>query len=218
MEKGKISSLRELQQQMPRILEQHGKDPSLTLLALANPLLALEKIGYSFSPEARDEIEAHVRFGKEGAAKVEALKEQIFAATGKPFDLRDASALQQNLSAVLSKAAAPPDIKAGKPKADAVRAKATGADKLALPKEEVDAILHSVKQPVKVVGGKLTDPLEAFSSKHAVIAPLLEFRRLEVTHPRLAEKSVAEALVKQKDKLPLRNISFRMNRANGKVK
>lgn len=218
MEKGKISSLKELQQQVPRILEQHGKDPSLTVLAFANPLLALEKIGYSFSPAAREEIEAHVRFGKAGAAKVETLKEQIFAASGKPFDLRDAAALQQNLSAVLSKAASSPDVKAGKPKAETARAKATGPDKLALPKEEVDAILHSVKQPVKVTGGKVTDPLEAYISKHAVIAPLLEFRKLEATHPRLAEKSVAEALVKQKDKLPLRNISFRMNRANGKTK
>lgn len=218
MEKGKISSLKELQQQMPRILEQYGKDPSLTLLAFANPLLALEKIGYSFSPAAREEIEAHVRFGKAGAAKMETLKEQIFAAAGKPFDLRDVSALQQNLSAVLSRTAASPDVKAAKPKAETAREKIPGPGKLALPKEEVDAILHSVKQPVKIEGGKVTDPLEAFSSKHAVIAPLLEFRKLEATHARLAEKSVAEALVKQKDKLPLRNISFRMNRANGKVK
>ncbi|RPD38312.1 hypothetical protein [Chitinophaga barathri] len=217
MEKGKISSLKELQQQMPRILEQHGKDPSLTLLALANPLLALEKIGYTFSPEAKEEITAHIRFGKTGAAKVETLKAQIFAVTGKPFDLRDAAALQQNLNAVLSKTAASSEVKPDKSIAKA-KAAAPGPVKLALPKEEVDAILESVKKPVKIVGGKVTDPLETFSAKHAVIAPLLEYRKLEATHPQLAQQSVAEALVKQKDKLPLRNISFRMNRSNGNTK
>ena len=210
MEKGKISSLKELQQQMPRILEQHGKDPSLTLLAFANPLLALEKIGYSFTPDAKEEITAHVRFGKTGAATMQSLKEQIFAATGKPFDLRDAAALQQNLSAVLSRE----DVNTDKPKA---RAAASGPQKLALPQAEIDVILASVKKPVKIEGGKVNDPLEAYRSKHAVIAPLLEYRKLEATHPQLAEKSVAEALVRQKDKFPLKNISFRMNRSNGRV-
>ncbi len=210
MEKGKISSLKELQLQMPRILGQHGKDPSLTLLAFANPLLALEKVGYSFTPEAKEEITAHVRFGKTGAAAMQLLKEQIFAAAGKPFDLRDAAALQQNLSAILSR----DDAKIDKPKARA----ASGPGKLALPQAEIDLILGSVKKPVKVEGGKVNDPLEAYRSKHAVIAPLLEYRKLEATHPQLAEKSVAEAVVRQKDKFPLRNISFRMNRSNGNVK
>ena len=135
---------------MPRILEQHGKDPSLTLLAFANPLLVLEKIGYSFTPEAKEEITAHVRFGKTGAATVQSLKEQLFAATGKPFDLRDAAALQQNLSAVLSR----DDAKADKAK---TRAAASGPQKLALPQAEIDVILDSVKKPVKVEGGKVND-------------------------------------------------------------
>lgn len=214
MEKGKISSLKELQQQMPRILEQHGKDPSLTFLALANPLLALEKIGYSFTPEAKEEITAHVRFGKTGAAQVQTLRQQIFTLTGKPFDLRDAAALQQNLSDVFSRAG--DDEKTPKTKAKA--AAASGPSKLALPRAEIDAILDSVKKPVKIEGGKVTDPLESFKGKHAVIAPLLEYRRLEATHPQLAEKNVAEALVKKQDKFPLRNISFRMNRSNGNTK
>ncbi len=129
---------------------------------------------------------------------MEALKEQIFAATGKPFDLRDASALQKNLSAVLSKAAAPPDIKAGKPGQDAVRAKATGADKLALPKRR-SGRHPAQRETTRESSGRQADgPAGGFQLKHAVIAPLLEFRRLEATHPRLAEKSVAEALVKQK--------------------
>ncbi|MBO9153708.1 hypothetical protein ACFOTA_15925 [Chitinophaga sp. GCM10012297] len=213
MEKGKISSLKELQQQMPRIIEQHGKDPSLTFLALANPLLALEKIGYSFTPEAKEEIAAHVRFGKTGAEQVKTLQQQIFTATGKPFDLRDAAALRQNLSALLSR---PDDENAPKPKTKA--AAASGPVKLALPQAEIDAILDSVKRPVKVEGGKVTDPLESFNGKHAVITPLLEYRRLEATHPQLAEKSVVEALVKKQDKFPLRNIRFRMNRSNGKTK
>src|ERR1700753_3827428 len=76
-----FQSLKELQLAMPRILEAHGNDATLTRIALVNPLLALERAGYSFSPEARREIEEHIRFGKSGAAKyretVTALQEKL---------------------------------------------------------------------------------------------------------------------------------------------
>ena len=61
MKPGKISSLREIQLQVPRILENYADDQELALIALANPLAALEKIGYTFSPSARQEIEGSDR-------------------------------------------------------------------------------------------------------------------------------------------------------------
>ena len=87
MEKTQISSLKELQLQMPRIVEEYGNNNELTAIALANPLLALEKIGYTFSPEAKTEIENHVRFGKENASRYMMLKKNIEQSVGATIDI-----------------------------------------------------------------------------------------------------------------------------------
>lgn len=194
MEAGNISSLKELQQQMPRLLEKYGNDQSLTLLALTNPLLALEKIGYSFTAAAKEEITSHIRFGKEGIAALDKLKSDIFAITGKSFNLDDSTSVREQLATILSK--------------DEVTPK--GKSKAAI--KPSDAILDAVTKPVKVKDNKVEDPLEVYRSEHPVIAPLLEYRRMQVLVPQLASSDVADKIVRQKDQLPLKRLTFRLSR------
>jgi hypothetical protein len=198
METEKISSLKELQKQMPRIIEKYGNNQELTLIALTNPLLALEKIGYTFTPAGREEIETYIRFGKDGVAELNKLKENIFAITGQTFDLEDASKVQTVLSAALLK--------------DAPVAKAKAIANQSLPKEEVDAIVKVAGKSAKVVGSRVLDSLEAYRTKHPVMAPLLEYRKLQALAPQLATKKVSDAIIRKKDALPFSKITFRLNR------
>ncbi len=84
-----FQSLHDLQLAMPRILEEHGDDIALTRIALANPLVALERAGYSFTPKAREEIEEHIRFGKNGAVKYNETVASLREKLGKDVDLDD---------------------------------------------------------------------------------------------------------------------------------
>jgi len=195
MEAGNISSLRELQLQMPRILEEYGNDQSLTLLAFTNPLFALEKIGYSFTSEAREEIIQHIRFGKEGIDKLNKLKADIFTITGQSFNLDDSIIVRERLAKVLSIDETAPKSKS---KAAVVR--------------PTDAIFDAVVKPVVVKDGTVEDPLEAYVSEHPVIAPLLEYRKIQVLAPQLASAEVSEKILSQKEKLPFKQLTFRLSR------
>ena len=48
-----IQSLKELQLKMPAIIKQYGSDNNLTHIALANPIIALERAGLKFTDEAK---------------------------------------------------------------------------------------------------------------------------------------------------------------------
>jgi hypothetical protein len=202
MESGTITSLRELQQMMPRIIKEHGQNGQLTLLALANPIYALEKAGFSFTKEAREEIELRIRFGKENAARVKETRMAIFEATGKPFDLDSVTELKKNIT---------PLLPAGESASDQKEQKAYHAS------IGSSLFLKALEEKVRVEKGNVIDPLAAYQHTHPVVQKLIEYRRLAALHPALANASTAEKLVRQNDKLPLKNIRFRMSRKAKKV-
>ncbi len=72
-----IQSLKELQMRMPAIIDQYGSDNNFTKIALANPIIALERAGFHLTDSAKNEIEQYVRFGKEGLEKLHSLKENF---------------------------------------------------------------------------------------------------------------------------------------------
>ena len=86
-----FESLKELQLALPRILEQHGTNDDLTRIALVNPIIALQRAGYTFSAAARQEIEEHIRFGKEDAVKFRELTGSLHSLLGKKIPLDDAA-------------------------------------------------------------------------------------------------------------------------------
>lgn len=85
----KISSLRELQLLMPRIVPEVNANSRLAIAAAANPLLALEHLGYEFTPQARQEIEPYARFGPDGLKRLSEIEKKWTLLVGPkplPFD------------------------------------------------------------------------------------------------------------------------------------
>ena len=148
MKPGKISTLKELQLQVPRILEEYADNQELAFIALANPLAALEKIGYSFTPSAREEIEDRIRFGKEGAEKVRQLKETIFIAAGKKFDLGSSVEVKTHINIILSK----------KPISKEKSKLSDGG----ISQTKMNAILKIVEEPAKKADKDVLDPLASY--------------------------------------------------------
>src|SRR4051812_11611067 len=87
MPKQVISSWKAAQALIPEILERLNADQPLLLAALANPLFALEELGYEIEPSFEEELIDRLRFGTKDAARIRHLRKEIFAHAGDAFDL-----------------------------------------------------------------------------------------------------------------------------------
>jgi hypothetical protein len=95
-----FQSLKDLQLALPRILEEHGSDATLTKIALANPIIALQRAGYAFSEAAQEEIDNHIRFGKKDAAEFGEIKTSLHGVLGKDVALNDPVQVSARLNAL----------------------------------------------------------------------------------------------------------------------
>lgn len=59
------------------------------------------------------------------------------------------------------------------------------------------------------------DPLEALRGKHMVIEDLLEFRKLDATHPRFADRSVYDQVRRGALQLPISRVVFHLKAHEG---
>ena len=92
-----IGSWADLQDEIRSIVEEVNADPSLGLAAAANPLFALEELGYEIDPAARRGIEDRLRFGPKGAKRIATLRGQLFEQAGRAFDPIDDGDVRQAL-------------------------------------------------------------------------------------------------------------------------
>jgi hypothetical protein len=165
-----IRSWEQLQERIASIVDQLNEDRTLALAAAANPFTALEELGYHVEPGARAEIEDRLRFPPKEATQRKRLRARIFEEAGHPFDLDSAEELRRVLYEELSITPYPdergcyPDL----PPTDPPRKPAQG-------------------EPA-------TDPIQVLEGRHPVIEPLLEYRRLDASHPRFASRSAYEAI------------------------
>jgi DNA polymerase I-like protein with 3'-5' exonuclease and polymerase domains len=170
VETHKIDSLKKLHHQLPSILEKINADPQLAIAAAANPLHALEELGYQIDSQVRAEIEDHVRFKPDIITKLRKLREEISKHAGHPFDPNLPAELHRVLFEKLK--LPPEEIKREK-------------------KEHLAVLTETTPFPPQVSWApKMTDPLEKLRGKHPIIEPLLEYRRLEASTPRLASKEL----------------------------
>ncbi|HEY5746200.1 MAG TPA: hypothetical protein VIU12_09010 [Chryseolinea sp.] len=186
MENKVFSSLNELQREIPRILEKHGSDQSLAALALANPLLALRQIGYSFTPEAEQDIADHIRFGKANAAKVNELKASLHASTGHVItgDEVPVAAIEKILKQL--------------------------PEKSKLKKLDAHKVQELFRTRPLLAGTKVNDPLETYAAEHPTVQQLVALRKLQATHAPLGSREGVEKI--QKDTNLLKGIRFRLSR------
>jgi hypothetical protein len=192
--KTQIDSLRTLQRNMPRVLKEGNANPALALAAAANPLLALEHLGYEIAPEARQEIELHARFGPDKADEVVALEKSIYKAAGSEFDLADGDAVQETVYALLQPA------KKGQAKEQKTQ------------KQRVTQALEALRvSPTRIrIGKTAVDPLAEFTDLHPILPLLVEHRQLERQHPRFASRDVFDSILSGERKTAVTSLKFRL--------
>ena len=187
-----ISSLKELQLLMPEILKTHGDNRELMIAAAANPILALEHLGYTILPEARHEIALHIRFGKETAKTLRELEQAIFRTAGEIFDLQDPESAYKVIAPILRK-----DLCDAKKQSDT----------------EVEQILEILKKPYypqQPWGAPTEDPLLKYRRHHKLLELLTDYRKIEATAPRLSSPEIFDQILHKKRVLPLKQLQFRL--------
>jgi hypothetical protein len=96
----RIDSWADLQAKAARILKRLNADERLGLAAAANPMLALERLGYVVAPEARPPIADRLRLGPEAADTLIRLRSEIAGLADRAVDPDDPKDLRQVLIAL----------------------------------------------------------------------------------------------------------------------
>jgi len=180
-----VKSREELHQLIPAIVETLNKNPRLCLAAGANPLLALEELGYQLDPSIRPAVERRLRFGARLAERLEHLAMEVYRVVNRAFRLDDPQELAQVLFEEL---------------------------KLPVPGESPQRVTQAL--PYHPPWGKApADPLEVLRDAHPVLQPLLEYRRLEASVPRFASRELYERLRRGEARHPFQRWRCRLQPA-----
>ena len=197
MAKKKIDSWEELQQQITAILSQINADQSLALAAAMNPVLALEELDFEINPETRPSIEDRIRFNPRTAVKLKDLRELIFRHAGHPFDINSPEELEKVLFDELQ-------IESGSP-GKANKGTQQLSEKPRRPSTKPLPYRRKGAAPAQ-------DELEVLRPAHPVMEPLLDYRKLDASRPRLAPRRAYEAVRQGKRRLPVERIRGRLKR------
>ena len=194
----RISSLNQFQRVVPAIVKALNENPELALRAAANPLLAVEELGYTIAEGVRRDAERRVRFSQETVERLAKLEVQVHEIAGEPFEIDSGEALAIVLFEKLK--LAPPE--SGTPKQQRNAAQ-----------KAPDLRLVTDPLPPRVVGhGPVEDPLEPLRAAHPVMEPLLEYRQLEASSARLASPELYERIHRGEVELPVTSIRVRLQR------
>lgn len=183
MESVHITSMKALQERFPEILQDLGTDHHHLLAAAANPLIALEELGYSLSRRVREDLEDRSRFTKEEVATRRQLRRRIFDLAGSTFDVGN----QDEVERVLFE-----DLQIERPR--------QARQVIEQPKFQ-QAPQDAEKKPV--------DPLDRLVDAHPVIEPLLEYRRLDASRPQFAPRERYEAIKSGRHRVPITSLRVR---------
>ncbi len=183
MTKKKITSFKAFHKLVPQIIEELARDDALAVRAAVNPLLAFEELGYSLTPEVQKRVEHILRFPPKTRKRLQELEEDIHKIAGKKFDIDN----EEDINKLLFQ-----QLKLTRPKG-----------RLAVVSEEV------IRQGSEFVKGKRpqwSDPLQAQEKAHAIMPPLLAYRKLMAERSGFAPRKLYEQLKSGQRKLPVSKI------------
>jgi hypothetical protein len=164
-----LTSWTAAQREIAAIVELINADPALARAAMANPLLALEEIGYKVEPRVRREFEERIRFSVEQVAQLHQLRKRISEVSQCGLD---------------------PDALADVHK--------VLFEDFGLPRQtdtamlDTPAALQYLPRPGWMPAP--ADPLEALRGQHELVDLLLQYRAIEASEPRLASREVFDAV------------------------
>ena len=189
-----IDSIEELQRVVPSVVKAVNAEQALARGALVNPLLALEELGYELSPALKPVTERRVRFSRDKATRIEALAGEVHKLAGRQFDIDAPHELMRVLFEELKL-----------PRGGAKHARQER-------RAEAAAAVPLTRPEPAVFGAALSDPLEHLRDAHPVMKPLLEYRRLEASEPRLASRELYERIRNGEVALPVTHVRARLKR------
>jgi hypothetical protein len=199
----RISSLQQFQRVVPAIVKAINADPELAMRAAANPLLAVEELGYTIEPDVRRLAERRVRFPKATFERLGELEKEIHASAGEQFEIDSSEALSRVL---FEKLKLPP------PGEDSPQQKSRSRAKTSQ-KSYPGLRLVTDPLPPRPLGGEPTaDPLDGLRKAHPVMKPLLEYRQLEASSARLAPPDLYERIRRGDVKSSITGIKARLKR------
>jgi len=181
--KSRIVSFEDARKKINFILAEINADMSLAIAAASNPILALEALGYEVRPEAKLQIHDTVRFGGERAARLNSLREEIFRIAGHSFDLESEKELRAVLEDTLKLTSE-------------AQKQLTAAQMYRLPSK-------FTLPPQLGWAKKQADPLEPLRHQHRIMQPLLEYRALEASEPRLASRELFDQIRRGERRTPV---------------
>ncbi len=183
----RLDSVDAVRRRVPGIVKQVNADPQLALRAAANPLLALQELGYEIPDDVQGELALLIRFDKQKIATLQKLASRIHELAGTPFDIDSTAQLRdvlfdrlklQPLPATAQRLVVAPGRLAAR---SSQRAPSPAPDPIAVPY----APPGSVRRP---------DPLEGLRTSHPIIEPLLEYRAIQASAAPLASRDVYDRL------------------------
>jgi hypothetical protein len=202
-----ISSMEELLQAVPEIIDAANADPALALRFAANPLFLAEELGYTLTDEMRHFAVRRVRFSAEAFERLQQLEGQVWEQAGEHFDIDSEEALEHVLFTKL-KLQRPPMPEPGEVK----RPKRASPEKGPEPGEvQPPAGRITAPPPARVIGhAPIVDPLESLRDAHPIMAPLLEYRQIEASTARLAPRAVYDRIARGDVELPVTRLQLRL--------
>lgn len=163
------------------VLEQVNDNHRLAVAALANPVLALEELGYGLSDELRSSIVRRARFPADEIEQLNDLSEIIDDLAGRHVDPEDPEDIERLLF---------DELQLARPDAYRKRAltRSARADMLAGDADRQYGRLGARPQR------SWDDPLQELLGQAPVVEPLIEYRALDARRPPLADASTYAAL------------------------
>lgn len=195
-----IRSLKDLQLRMPDIIREYGSNNNFTQIALANPIIAMERAGFEFTEIAKDEIENYTRFGREGLDKLHVLKENIFKHTGRQFDLNNAEKLTDVLIGILPQSHETLN--------QTMMEKESDKQSITVNRNDLFDILKNAPHLKNHIWH---DELLPYDSLHPVIPLLIEYRKLQTENPRFTSYEQISMVESKLKNSPIKNVVFNLH-------
>lgn len=212
----KIDSIEALQKVVPLIVKAVNDDEAFGLRAAANPLLAAEEMGYQIAPEIQVTAERRVRFSQENAARLGELEKQVYKLAGERFNIDSAQDLDRVLfeKLKLPRPRPPSDEPSDIPQQTPPATYASAAGVAPRETRRRVAPAKPAKAPPRPVGlTQAPDPLEELRGAHPVMQPLLEYRQIDRSAPRLAPRELYDRIRRGEVKMPITRIQARLKRS-----
>lgn len=185
----RLETFKEFHALVPKIVKAITAHPALAQRALANPLLAIEELGYQLSDTVQWEIERYVRYSRTSRKALTELENEIGRLIGKKIDPHNEAALEETLFV---------DLNLKRPR-NSIRLSQVH------PREAAHAKIQApIQTPV--------DPLHEIVDAHPAVRLIIQYREVIHRTAPLATREQYEELKSGKRTLPVGKITITFTR------